>query len=65
VDAQLREIIDRGQPAHAAEAARLRSLLDRSPDDPAALAAAAALVEAYLHDPYLTRYPNRRGGADD
>jgi mannose/cellobiose epimerase-like protein (N-acyl-D-glucosamine 2-epimerase family) len=54
----LQEIIDRGQPAHAAEAARLLARLATDPDDAQSLADAAALVDAYLHDPYLTRYPS-------
>jgi mannose/cellobiose epimerase-like protein (N-acyl-D-glucosamine 2-epimerase family) len=54
----LQEIVDRGQPAHAAEAARLLWRLTTDPGDAEALADAAALVDAYLHDPYLTRYPS-------
>jgi phage gp36-like protein len=54
----LQELVDHGQPAHAAAAARLLARLAADPDDAEALADAAALVDAYLHDPYLTRYPS-------
>jgi mannose/cellobiose epimerase-like protein (N-acyl-D-glucosamine 2-epimerase family) len=54
----LQELVDRGQPAHAAEAARLLARLAADPDDAQALGDAADLVDAYLHDPYLTRYPS-------
>ena len=51
----LREVVTRGQPAHAAEARRLLDLLESDPADPATVDAARALVDAYLNDPYLTR----------
>ena len=54
----LQEIVDRGQPAHAVEAARLLARLAADPSDARAMSDAAALVDAYLHDPYLTRYPS-------
>jgi hypothetical protein len=57
---RLQEVIERGQPAHVAEARRLLGLLEEAPDDQEIRAAAAALVDAYLNDPYLTRYPTDR-----
>ena len=53
----LREIVDRGQPAQAQAAAALLERLAANPDDGSAQSAAAALLQAYLHDPYLTRNP--------
>ena len=55
MDAQLREIVDRGGRAQSAEAARLLIRLESHPDDPEASDLAHALVEAYLHDPDLMR----------
>jgi mannose/cellobiose epimerase-like protein (N-acyl-D-glucosamine 2-epimerase family) len=55
MDPRLTEVAERGQPAHAAEAARLIERLAADPDDAQARAAAAALVDAYLNDPYLIR----------
>jgi hypothetical protein len=58
MDQHLREILERGQPAHAAEAARLLARLAADPGDARAMSDGAALVDAYLHDPYLTRHPS-------
>ncbi len=55
MDAQLREIVDRGGRAQSAEAARLLIRLESHPEDAEAGDLAHALVEAYLHDPDLTR----------
>ena len=55
VSERLREVIDRGQPAHAERAQQLLDRLRDDPDDAEAAATAAALVDAYLNDPYLTR----------
>lgn len=55
--AHLTAIAERGQPAYAAEAARLRAALVSAPADLSAREAAGALVDAVLHDPYLTRFP--------
>jgi len=55
MDAQLREIVDRGGRAQSAEAARLLIRLESHPDDGEARDLAHALVEAYLHDPDLMR----------
>lgn len=48
MDARLQEVIDKGSPAQAALARRI--LADGSPPEQI-----AALFDAYLHDPYLTR----------
>ena len=55
--AHLRDVAEHGQPAHASHARRLLETLTETPGDPTARADAAALVEAYLHDPYLFRNP--------
>jgi len=55
MDAQLREIVDRGGRAQSAEAARLLIRLESHPEDAQARDLAHALVEAYLHDPDLMR----------
>ncbi|MBM3687150.1 MAG: hypothetical protein FJW85_09150 [Actinobacteria bacterium] len=51
--AHLGEVIARGAPAQRDEARRLVRVLREDPTDAAALADAARLVDAYLHDPYL------------
>lgn len=48
MDDRLQEIVDRGSPAQAALARELQARPDM-------LADVAALYDAYLHDPYLTR----------
>lgn len=48
-------VIRHGAPAQRDEALRLAGILDAEPADDDALAAAAALVDAYLHDPHLER----------
>lgn len=60
--AHLTAVAERGQPAYAAEAARLRAAVVADPHDLVARAAAEALVDAVLHDPYLTRFPAPRPG---
>jgi hypothetical protein len=55
--ALLHQIIEHGQPAAAAQAKQLLSRIEADPDDADARADAEALVDAYLHDPHLTRYP--------
>jgi hypothetical protein len=55
--AALQEVVAHGAPAQAAQARRLLDLLAEDPDDPAAVEAANALVDAYFNDPYLTRNP--------
>jgi hypothetical protein len=61
--AHLTAIAERGQPAYAAEAARLRSEALAHPHHAPTREAAAALVDAVLHDPYLTRFPAPRPSA--
>lgn len=53
--AHLGEVIERGAPAQQDQARRLARALRGDPADAAALADAARLVDAYLHDPYLER----------
>lgn len=53
----LQEVVAQGGPAQAAQARRLLDLLAEDPEDPTAVETANALVDAYLNDPYLTRYP--------
>ena len=53
--AALHEVRDKGAPAQAARARELLQALDEDADDPQAPADADALIEAYLHDPYLTK----------
>lgn len=55
VTERLREVLDHGQPAHAEQAQQLLDRLRADPGDAEAAATAAALVDAYLNDPYLTR----------
>jgi hypothetical protein len=55
--AHLAAIAARGQPAYVAEAVRLRAAVLADPADVGARRAAEALVDAVLHDPYLTRFP--------
>jgi len=55
--ASLAEVVQRGGPAQAEEARRLLAVLDEHPDDPSAARAADELIDAYLNDPHLTRYP--------
>ncbi len=55
VEAQLHEIVAHGARAQSVEAARLLARLAADPDDPDTRSLAGALVEAYLHDPDLTR----------
>lgn len=55
VDEALDQVIARGAPAQRLEAQRLRELLAQDPGNAEASEAARALIEAYLHDPYLER----------
>ena len=55
MEQHLREIVERGAPAQAAEADRLLGRLRADPNDAAAAATGRALVEAYLNDPDLVR----------
>ena len=51
----LHRVADHGGPAQSAQARRLLAELADDPDSAELQTAARALVEAYLHDPYLTR----------
>lgn len=53
--ARLREVQDKGAPAQAERAQVLIAVLEVDADDQAAVSAADALIEAYLHDPYLEK----------
>lgn len=59
MDASLGEglalVATHGAPAQQVEALRLAGILDETPGDAAAVAAARHLIDAYLHDPYLER----------
>lgn len=57
---RLEEVVERGAPAHAREARLLLQQWSKCPDDPAVAETAALLFDAYLNDPYLTRYPDRQ-----
>jgi hypothetical protein len=51
----LQHIIEHGAPAQAARAREVASALVRDPDSQELRRTADALIESYLHDPYLTR----------
>lgn len=51
----LRHIVEHGAPAQAARAREMLAELARAPDSAELLRSARALVDAFLHDPYLTR----------
>jgi len=53
--ARLREISAKGDPAHQEQARLLIAALKVDAQDDAAAQSAALLINAYLHDPYLTR----------
>ena len=59
--ASLRQVVEAGQPAHAARAGELvdelADALTSGESNPASTTAAHELLDAYLHDPYLTRNP--------
>ena len=60
--AQLQEVCDKGAPAQAKRASELLTTLQTDPQNGSAVVEADALIEAYLHDPYLTKNPGDRGG---
>jgi len=51
----LQHIAERGAPAQATHARALLDALSRAPRSAELQRSAEALIEAYLHDPYLTR----------
>ena len=53
--ARLREVQDKGAPAQAEQAQVLIAVLQADAGDQAAVSDADALIEAYLHDPYLVK----------
>lgn len=61
--AHLREIQDKGAPAQAERARELIAILEVDADDRASVSEADALIEAYLHDPYLTKDVGEPGGS--
>jgi hypothetical protein len=60
---QLQEVCDKGAPAQAKRARELLALLQSDPRDEPSVFEADALIEAYLHDPYLTKDAVDRSGA--
>jgi hypothetical protein len=52
---RLAEVVDRGAPAQAVHARTLLAKLADN-DDATTEQEARELIDAYLHDPYLTRY---------
>jgi hypothetical protein len=55
MEAMLRHIVEHGSPAQADLARELVAALAEAPDSRAVQRSAAALIDAFLHDPYLTR----------
>jgi hypothetical protein len=51
----LQHVIDHGAPAQAARAREIAAALTRDPDSAELRRAARELIDAFLHDPYLTR----------
>ncbi len=51
----LQHVIDHGAPAQAARAREIAAGLTRHPDSEELRRAARELVDAFLHDPHLTR----------
>ena len=52
---QLAHVLASAAPAHSERAQQLLNALDSGPWDDATEAAARELIDAYLHDPYLTK----------
>ena len=61
--ARLQEVRDKGASAQARRARELITILEVDADDRASASEADALIEAYLHDPYLTKDVGGPGGA--
>jgi len=55
VRSQLSQVIERGAPAQADMATALLERLSADPNEPTALVQAQNLIDAFLHDPYLTK----------
>ena len=52
---QLRQVVTSAAPAQSERAQQILDALDSGPWDDATEAAARELIDAYLHDPYLTK----------
>ena len=52
---QLAQVVGSAAPAQSKRAQQLLDALDSGPWDDATEAAARELIDAYLHDPYLTK----------
>ena len=55
MSAMLQHVIEHGGPAQAARAGELQRQLQVDPASAELKRAAAALVDTFLHDPYLSR----------
>ena len=62
--AALLEVRENGAQAQAERANQLLAVLQVDALDPAATTEADALIEAYLHDPYLTKDLASPGGIE-
>ena len=60
----LHEVREKGAPAQARRAGELLAALESDPDDAPSMTEADELIEAYLHDPYLTRNDPSTGSTD-
>ena len=52
---QLAQVVASAAPAQSEQAQQILDALDSGPWDDATEAAARELIDAYLHDPYLTK----------
>ena len=52
---QLAQVVSSAAPAQSERAQQFLDALDGGPWDDSTEAAARALIDAYLHDPYLTK----------
>ncbi len=52
---QLRRVVTSAAPAQSERAQQFLDVLDGGPWDDSTEAAARELIDAYLHDPYLTK----------
>ncbi len=60
----MREVQDKGAPAQAQRARELIGILEVDEGEQEAVSEADALIEAYLHDPYLTKDLASPGGIE-
>ena len=61
---RLREVREKGAPAQARRAVELIAALEFDSADSPSMTEADELIEAYLHDPYLTRNDPSTGSTD-